>query len=236
MRTKRRLRPLCFIKPLRPMLSTLRAFTVGDLKLATLGRYFGFGEEQHRALADCDLNLRVLTRCATLSFLEAHCSEAVGAPTAAVAAPSSRAQVPTPPIVSQPTATSSAGELGVSGPAGRATAVDGASQCLPEGAQRVLRCRSVGEAKQALSTLGAAALRDALTIEKAGRARPTLLRWLQQLLASTRLQIPVRPAQGSGQESAATSMDIGEVTQEKLQRRLNGPSPPCAARRGVTLI
>jgi len=42
----------------------------GYLKLATLGRYFGLGEEKHRALDDIRMNIEVFKKCTLTLFLE----------------------------------------------------------------------------------------------------------------------------------------------------------------------
>mmetsp|Transcript_24047 Transcript_24047/g.46917 ORF Transcript_24047/g.46917 Transcript_24047/m.46917 type:complete len:315 (+) Transcript_24047:88-1032(+) len=42
----------------------------GNLRLNTLGKHFGLGDERHRALADVGLNIEVLKSCATVIFLE----------------------------------------------------------------------------------------------------------------------------------------------------------------------
>lgn len=50
----------------------------GDMKMASLGRYFGQGTEQHRALADAQMTLNVLRNAGALLFLEEHAPEAMG--------------------------------------------------------------------------------------------------------------------------------------------------------------
>ncbi|EFH47546.1 exonuclease family protein [Arabidopsis lyrata subsp. lyrata] len=42
----------------------------GDMKMATLARYFGLGNQTHRSLDDVRMNLEVLKYCATVLFLE----------------------------------------------------------------------------------------------------------------------------------------------------------------------
>eukprot|EP00470_Lotharella_oceanica_P001483 CAMPEP_0170173370 /NCGR_PEP_ID=MMETSP0040_2-20121228/6645_1 /TAXON_ID=641309 /ORGANISM="Lotharella oceanica, Strain CCMP622" /LENGTH=273 /DNA_ID=CAMNT_0010414523 /DNA_START=83 /DNA_END=901 /DNA_ORIENTATION=- len=42
----------------------------GNLKMATLGHYFGLGAERHRALEDARMNIEVLKSCATVILLE----------------------------------------------------------------------------------------------------------------------------------------------------------------------
>ncbi|KAH9295310.1 hypothetical protein KI387_038898 [Taxus chinensis] len=42
----------------------------GDLKMATLAKYFGLGIQKHRSLDDVRMNLEVLKYCATVLFLE----------------------------------------------------------------------------------------------------------------------------------------------------------------------
>jgi len=49
----------------------------GNLKMATLGHYFGLGAERHRALEDARMNINVLQRCATVLFLESHARQAM---------------------------------------------------------------------------------------------------------------------------------------------------------------
>ncbi|XP_010457288.1 PREDICTED: protein NEN2-like [Camelina sativa] len=42
----------------------------GDMKMATLAKYFGLGNQTHRSLDDVRMNLEVLKYCATVLFLE----------------------------------------------------------------------------------------------------------------------------------------------------------------------
>jgi len=42
----------------------------GDLKMATLGKYFGLGQEKHRAIEDCQMTIEVLKKCCMTLFLE----------------------------------------------------------------------------------------------------------------------------------------------------------------------
>ena len=42
----------------------------GDLKMATLGRYFGLGEEKHRAIEDCEMTIEVFKKIALTLLLE----------------------------------------------------------------------------------------------------------------------------------------------------------------------
>lgn len=42
----------------------------GNFKLATLGDYFGLGEEKHRSIEDCRMNIEVLKKCSMTLFLE----------------------------------------------------------------------------------------------------------------------------------------------------------------------
>ncbi|KAK8928983.1 hypothetical protein KSP39_PZI017619 [Platanthera zijinensis] len=44
----------------------------GDLKMATLGSYFGLGQQKHRSLDDVRMNLEVLKHCATVLILESN--------------------------------------------------------------------------------------------------------------------------------------------------------------------
>jgi DNA polymerase III epsilon subunit-like protein len=54
----------------------------GNYKMASLGRYYGHGEERHRALDDCVMTLQVLKSVATGHFLEKFCPEMFCAPVA----------------------------------------------------------------------------------------------------------------------------------------------------------
>mmetsp|Transcript_26000 Transcript_26000/g.62628 ORF Transcript_26000/g.62628 Transcript_26000/m.62628 type:complete len:249 (+) Transcript_26000:25-771(+) len=49
----------------------------GNLKMATLGHYFGLGAERHRALEDSRMNIEVLKNCATVLFLEQYAEQAM---------------------------------------------------------------------------------------------------------------------------------------------------------------
>jgi DNA polymerase III epsilon subunit-like protein len=42
----------------------------GDMKMASLGRFFGMGEEEHRALADARMTMEVVKHAGALIFLE----------------------------------------------------------------------------------------------------------------------------------------------------------------------
>ncbi|XP_057969895.1 protein NEN4 isoform X2 [Malania oleifera] len=42
----------------------------GNMKMATLGAYFGLGQQKHRSLDDVRMNLEVLKHCATVLLLE----------------------------------------------------------------------------------------------------------------------------------------------------------------------
>jgi DNA polymerase III epsilon subunit-like protein len=53
-----------------PLLTENFGRRAGDMKLATLGRYFCLGEEKHRSIADCRMTLDVLRNCALTLFLE----------------------------------------------------------------------------------------------------------------------------------------------------------------------
>ena len=44
----------------------------GNLKMATLGHFFGLGAERHRALEDCRMTIEVLKNCALVIYLEEH--------------------------------------------------------------------------------------------------------------------------------------------------------------------
>jgi len=52
-----------------PLVRRVFGKRAGNAKMATLGRYFGFGEEKHRAVEDCEITLQVLKSVAL-----AHCS------------------------------------------------------------------------------------------------------------------------------------------------------------------
>jgi DNA polymerase III epsilon subunit-like protein len=42
----------------------------GNMKLASLGSYFGLGKERHRAIEDIRMNIEVVKMCSTILFLE----------------------------------------------------------------------------------------------------------------------------------------------------------------------
>jgi len=43
-----------------------------NFKLATLGDYFGLGQEEHRAMSDVRMNIEVMKRCSFMMFLNRH--------------------------------------------------------------------------------------------------------------------------------------------------------------------
>jgi DNA polymerase III epsilon subunit family exonuclease len=53
-----------------PLLREAFGKRAGDLKLASLGNYFGLGQERHRAIEDCRMNIEVLKNCSMILFLE----------------------------------------------------------------------------------------------------------------------------------------------------------------------
>jgi DNA polymerase III epsilon subunit-like protein len=53
-----------------PLLRNTFGYRAGDLKMATLGNYFGLGQERHRALEDCRMTIDVLKNCSLTIFLE----------------------------------------------------------------------------------------------------------------------------------------------------------------------
>lgn len=50
----------------------------GDLKMATLGNYFGLGQQKHRSLDDVRMNLEILKSCATVLLLESSLPNVLG--------------------------------------------------------------------------------------------------------------------------------------------------------------
>jgi DNA polymerase III epsilon subunit family exonuclease len=53
-----------------PLLRGAFGKRAGDLQLASLGNYFGLGQERHRAIEDCRMNIEVLKNCSMILFLE----------------------------------------------------------------------------------------------------------------------------------------------------------------------
>ena len=53
-----------------PLLRKAFGKRAGDFKLASLGNYFGLGQERHRAIEDCRMNIEVLKNCSMILFLE----------------------------------------------------------------------------------------------------------------------------------------------------------------------
>lgn len=62
--------PRAVIDTLPLLKKTFGSGRAGNLKIATLGHYFGLGAERHRALEDCRMNISVLQHCATVLLLE----------------------------------------------------------------------------------------------------------------------------------------------------------------------
>eukprot|EP01105_Mastigella_eilhardi_P006576 TRINITY_DN1810_c0_g1_i1.p1 TRINITY_DN1810_c0_g1~~TRINITY_DN1810_c0_g1_i1.p1 ORF type:complete len:469 (-),score=147.55 TRINITY_DN1810_c0_g1_i1:1395-2633(-) len=73
-----------------PLLAKLVQNRAGNLKLATLGRFFKLGEEQHRSESDIRMNIAVLKNCALTHVLEVNYGETqtVGITTSTTAPPS----------------------------------------------------------------------------------------------------------------------------------------------------
>ncbi|XP_057952539.1 protein NEN1-like [Malania oleifera] len=42
----------------------------GDMRMATLARYFGLGEQTHRSLDDVEMNIKIFKKCATILLME----------------------------------------------------------------------------------------------------------------------------------------------------------------------
>ncbi|KAD6453761.1 hypothetical protein E3N88_08467 [Mikania micrantha] len=61
--------PVALIDSL-PVLAERFGRRAGDMKMASLAKYFGLGEQKHRSLDDVRMNLEVLKHCATVLFLE----------------------------------------------------------------------------------------------------------------------------------------------------------------------
>ncbi|KAI9117584.1 hypothetical protein K1719_011750 [Acacia pycnantha] len=53
-----------------PLLTETFGKRAGDMKMASLARYFGLGQQTHRSLDDVRMNLEIVKRCATIMFLE----------------------------------------------------------------------------------------------------------------------------------------------------------------------
>ena len=53
-----------------PLLRNTFGKRAGDMKMATLGNYFGLGQERHRAIEDCRMTIDVLKNCSMTMFLE----------------------------------------------------------------------------------------------------------------------------------------------------------------------
>ena len=55
-----------------PLLRSTFGKRAGNMRMATLGNYFGLGQERHRAIEDSRMTLDVLKNCAMIMFLEEH--------------------------------------------------------------------------------------------------------------------------------------------------------------------
>ena len=55
-----------------PLLRSTFGPRAGNMKMASLGNYFGLGQERHRAIEDSRMTLEVLKNCAMTMFLEEH--------------------------------------------------------------------------------------------------------------------------------------------------------------------
>lgn len=55
-----------------PLLRNTFGKRAGDLKMASLGKYFRLGQERHRAIEDCRMTIDVLKNCSMTMFLEEH--------------------------------------------------------------------------------------------------------------------------------------------------------------------
>jgi DNA polymerase III epsilon subunit-like protein len=53
-----------------PLLRKTFGKRAGNMKMASLGNYFGLGKERHRAIEDCRMTIEVLKSCSTVMFLE----------------------------------------------------------------------------------------------------------------------------------------------------------------------
>ena len=53
-----------------PLLRKTFGKRAGNMKMATLGNYFGLGQERHRAIEDCKMTIEVLKNCSMTMFLE----------------------------------------------------------------------------------------------------------------------------------------------------------------------
>lgn len=53
-----------------PLLKKTFGKRAGDMKMASLGSYFGLGQERHRAIEDCRMTIEILKSCSTVLFLE----------------------------------------------------------------------------------------------------------------------------------------------------------------------
>ena len=53
-----------------PLLRKTFGLRAGNLKMESLGNYFGLGQERHRAIEDCQMTIEVLKKCSMTLFLE----------------------------------------------------------------------------------------------------------------------------------------------------------------------
>lgn len=60
-----------------PLLRKTFGKRAGNMKMASLGHYFGLGQERHRAIEDCRMTIEVLKSCSTVLFLEEEAGYAV---------------------------------------------------------------------------------------------------------------------------------------------------------------
>ncbi len=61
-----------------PLLQGTFGKRAGNLKLDSLGSYFGLGKERHRSLEDIKMNIEILKYCSTIMFLEQHAGYSKG--------------------------------------------------------------------------------------------------------------------------------------------------------------
>lgn len=61
-----------------PLLRGTFGKRAGNLRLDSLGSYFGLGKERHRSLEDIKMNIEILKSCSTIMFLEQHAGYSKG--------------------------------------------------------------------------------------------------------------------------------------------------------------
>lgn len=61
-----------------PLLQGTFGKRAGNLRLDSLGSYFGLGKERHRSLEDIKMNIEILKSCSTVMFLEQHAGYSKG--------------------------------------------------------------------------------------------------------------------------------------------------------------